>query len=676
MRQCCVWLVLAFLLGLALQVETGRAADQADADSIDKLVKQLSSGRFAQREAAQKKLEEIGLPALSALKKAAEEGDAETKRRAGELADKIEKKQESVKVLTATKLKLSYKDTPLKEALEDLTRKTGYRFALLDPENKLKDRKITLETSEVTFWEAFDQFCAKAGLVEADPNEGIQGFPQPGVPGIEIFPPQIQPVPGIQIQPGGVIIKQGIRPAPVRVVPPAEPKQDAPRPENKPVEKKPVEKNTPAPKLKEGLNFQLDEKVEETKPAEAPAKPKVKPQVAKPVQIQVAPAQPPQVAPPLRRRPIRPQPVQQPPQGAQFMLKDGAAKETATDYSGAVRIQAVANAQQFGAPGKNEILFALKVSPEPKLRWQQLVGLRIDKALDDQGQTLMPGMAPMQQNDPNVFPGFPGGAQFLPIGPGGVAPGWVGGGIANPFGFGGIHQYLPVRLTKGEKASKTLKEFSGVVTARILAEPEVMIEAPEIMKAAGKTFKGKQGGQLKVVGVEEKDGNLIVRVEFDQPRDVVPAGQPGGFQNPFGGFNGGGGIQILPVPLPAPAPALPPGAFQVQVAPAKAQAQVQIQIQQIQIGGGPVIIGGGFGNGFIGGSPLGLELVDEKGNVMPSAGFNTQFNAAAGPGGQFTPEHHLYFRPQEGQKASKLVFKGSKSVSVEIPFKLKDVKLP
>ena len=54
----------------------GRAADKADPETIEKLVKQLSSGRFAEREKAQKKLEEIGLPALPALKKALNDPDA------------------------------------------------------------------------------------------------------------------------------------------------------------------------------------------------------------------------------------------------------------------------------------------------------------------------------------------------------------------------------------------------------------------------------------------------------------------------------------------------------------------------------------------------------------------------------------------------------------------------
>jgi hypothetical protein len=52
---------------------------------IDKLVKQLGSPRFAEREAAMKRLEAIGAPAAEALRKAAAGPDAEIRRRAERL---------------------------------------------------------------------------------------------------------------------------------------------------------------------------------------------------------------------------------------------------------------------------------------------------------------------------------------------------------------------------------------------------------------------------------------------------------------------------------------------------------------------------------------------------------------------------------------------------------------
>src|SRR5262249_45027528 len=39
---------------------------------------------------------------------------------------------------------------------------------LSDPQNRLADRRLTLDTGEKTFWQALDQFCRAAGLIEAD----------------------------------------------------------------------------------------------------------------------------------------------------------------------------------------------------------------------------------------------------------------------------------------------------------------------------------------------------------------------------------------------------------------------------------------------------------------------------------------------------------------------------
>jgi HEAT repeat protein len=67
------------LAGLAILM-----ADQ-DADKIDRLIKQLGSAKFSEREAASQQLEEIGAAALPALRKALTSRDAETRRRATNL---------------------------------------------------------------------------------------------------------------------------------------------------------------------------------------------------------------------------------------------------------------------------------------------------------------------------------------------------------------------------------------------------------------------------------------------------------------------------------------------------------------------------------------------------------------------------------------------------------------
>src|SRR2546425_1027581 len=112
MRHLFTWLALLVGFGAVLSLP-GNAAEKADADTINKWIAKLSSNRFADRVKAQKALEEIGLPALDALKKAAEENkDMEGRRRAQELVAKLEKKALGAKILAPKRLHLTYKDTP------------------------------------------------------------------------------------------------------------------------------------------------------------------------------------------------------------------------------------------------------------------------------------------------------------------------------------------------------------------------------------------------------------------------------------------------------------------------------------------------------------------------------------------------------------------------------------
>src|SRR5690348_2318877 len=94
------WLpALALALGLAAVTAAPAAeAPKVSAERIAKLVKQLGSDDFDERDKATKELEEIGAPALEALRKAAKDGDTETKTRAAAILEKAEKKAASEKI--------------------------------------------------------------------------------------------------------------------------------------------------------------------------------------------------------------------------------------------------------------------------------------------------------------------------------------------------------------------------------------------------------------------------------------------------------------------------------------------------------------------------------------------------------------------------------------------------
>lgn len=135
--------------------------------SIDELIGQLGSPKFAEREAAGKALDVIGAPALDRLRKAISlPNDLETRRRAEALFKAIDKRIETAELLQPTRVKLDYQDIPVPQAVRDFAKRTGYvnNVILWDPKGQLAQRKITLATPELSFWEALDKLCERANL--------------------------------------------------------------------------------------------------------------------------------------------------------------------------------------------------------------------------------------------------------------------------------------------------------------------------------------------------------------------------------------------------------------------------------------------------------------------------------------------------------------------------------
>ncbi len=490
------------VLGLSFIAVPAPAADKADG-RIDKLVEQLGSDDFNEREKASAALDALGEPALDALRQAAKSTDEEVRKRAETLVGKIEQRVETAAVLKAKRVHLVYKHTPVKVALEDFEKQSGFRFILSDPENKIGNRTITLDVGDLPFWQAFDQFCDKAGLKEAEAME-----PAPGGP-------------------GGA-----------------------------------------APLAVNGSN------------------------------------------------PI--------------VLIDGKAQSRPTDAASAVRICMAAKTGQADASQTGDIPCTLHLSLEPRLQWISVEKVRITKAVDDQKQELTQAADPLPSAPRNGFAGV------------GMAPAISG----NPEA-GSIHQDAFFRLNEGEKYSKSLTELTGTVSASIYTEATPIITAPDILKAAGKTFKGGDNGQFKVVEVtKDETGRITIRVELQAPNDVFPAA----------GLIGRGALRRLgrgvPVAVgPAGGPVPPGGLVAVR---------------------GAVFIGGG------GASASGLSLLDDKGEAVKLTSVQMQFTpVVAGAAGIVNMlQHVLTFQAENGQEPAKLVYSGRKVLNLEIPFTLKDAPLP
>jgi|SRR5579884_487062 len=560
--------VLASLLGagMALLISLPSSADEAPSkDKIDKLIEQLGSGSFAEREKATKELAALGVPALEALRKAAKSEDLEVRKRIEDILPKIERQAESARLLAPKRVHLIYRDTPLGEAVADFGKKSGYSIELHDPDGMLKDRKITLDTGETSFWHAFGLFCDKGQISEASLDDLIQMPQAPG--GNPGGPPPIMIKPVRGFMPG----------------------------------------NMPGMMGRMGL----------------------------------------------------------------LILKDGKAKPLPTDDHSAARIRVLGKSDQFGSAPEGEIILALEVSLEPKLQWQVFQSIHIDKVVDDQDRQLaqvipqVEGAPGIAGNPAIVLPGQAGAQQMQAI----MQLQARQRMIQRRIGWSGLNQQVPVQLRKGAKAAKSLKELQGVLTAQVLTEARPVITADNLEKAAGKTFKGQEGGSIKIVDVKAEENQTTVQLEFEQPPydRVVPA-QP----NVLPGV----GIRnVAPRGMMPPPPPPAPPAGKLAQPPA-----VQRPAAKNPPGLAPVVRPGSGPRQRMD-SMNGLSIQDDNGQTIPIDGGRSQVSfqferQANGPAKQVLIWTLVCPHEKEKAKPSKVVYLGRKSVAVEIPFALKDVPLP
>jgi hypothetical protein len=646
---------LALGLGLAALLATPSPAREGaakiDAAQIAKLIDQLGSDEFDVREKATAALEAIGEPAADALRTAVQKtDDVDIRLRAGMALSKIEKRLESAKALAGKKVHLVYKDAPLAEAVEDLKKQSGYDVVLSDPDGKLKDRTITLDTGEVTFWQALDQFCAKAGLKEGQAHVAV-AVPSPTDPPPP--PPADKPV---DIFPGGAVNPPAEKDVKEEAAPVREKKEEAKAAEKKEraqADEKDAEAQKKAAAEEEARA--LAEKARAIKRAQAAA-----PAVA----IQPVPLPPNGPGGGPIGVPMNPQPAAS--ASEPIVLVDGKADSVPTDACCAVRVRAVTKTEGVAACPKGEYQVVLELTVEPKLLWKTVEKVSVVKAIDNMDQKLAQAAADLNATEAVVEAPADntGGPAVQPAPPVRIRPG--GRPVPLPvqppqppaavFQNGGVTQTAILRVKKGDKDAKSLKELSGSVSAELWAEPTAIITAPEILKAAGKNFKGGQNGQLVIKNVTKLDnGQLDVRLELTAPSDAMPVG------------------------VPAAGTVMPGGPFPINGGPPRgAKIGFGVGGGGLALGGDPAINIGGARGPFIqpgaGASPAGLSLLDDKGNAFDQGNVvPEQINDQNG----FRFQWVVSYTPKKGQgDATKLVFMGRKSLSVEVPFTLKDVTLP
>jgi hypothetical protein len=401
-------LLLPALAALSLTLPAVARADaREDAERIARLIVQLGSSQFAEREEASRALDTIGGAALDALRRAARGDDAEVRRRATLLVRRLERRLETERLLAPQHVRLEFHDTPLPDAVAAFARKTGYPIKLEGDETKLAERKVTLSTGDATFWAAFDRFCAAAGLVERGPA-----------------PVSERPNPNGVTQSSVIIVNGNMRPVPADILTPGA----------------------------------VD----------------------------------------------RPEPL---------VLVEGSARPLPAHYAGALRLEALPPGTLLPGQPKveGEAVLVLEASVEPRLRWQKVLDLRIDRAGDDQDQSLTARLVPsaraVAQRDRAAM--FINGVPVYPE--------------TDPSETDTRQLLLHIRL--GKKPSKELRELAGTLTALVRTEPQALVTVDKVMESAGRTFEGAAGGSVKVVEVSRlEEGAIKLRLHVEAPPRSIDDG--------------------------------------------------------------------------------------------------------------------------------------------------------
>lgn len=203
-----IGITVGFLVLAVFVAWNGHASQPAaDAERVEKLIRQLGSTLFPVRSQAAAELEKLGPAALEPLRKAAASDDRELSARAGELLQKVETKIFTERMLAPKRLRLAVKDASVADAVARLAKLSGYPVEISGDSKKLLDRKITLDTGETTFWDALEQLCAKADLqhlvpVQPEQPKAMGGGPVvinignlPKVGGPPVKPNPVEPAP-------------------------------------------------------------------------------------------------------------------------------------------------------------------------------------------------------------------------------------------------------------------------------------------------------------------------------------------------------------------------------------------------------------------------------------------------------------------------------------------------
>lgn len=151
------------LFSLASMLSGGEVEKSRETGTVERWIDQLGSGEFRIRDTANRALAQVGAQALPQLRKALGHPDPEVRRRVEALSPSLEAAQ----VLSPKRVYLRLQHRPLKDAVAELSKLSGYKL-VLSPDLPPNDPRTKLvhdfRFDGLTFWQALEELCATGGL--------------------------------------------------------------------------------------------------------------------------------------------------------------------------------------------------------------------------------------------------------------------------------------------------------------------------------------------------------------------------------------------------------------------------------------------------------------------------------------------------------------------------------
>ncbi len=145
-------------------IDAGEPA--ADEVVLARWIGKLGSDSWQEREQAGRTLDQLGAASLPKLRLALRDDDPEVRRRAAALISVIEVREYTKTLLQPKRIKLNYKNVRIQEAIADFVLKTGGSVDMTGDLSKTAGRTVTIETEELSYWEALAKLAEACGLHE------------------------------------------------------------------------------------------------------------------------------------------------------------------------------------------------------------------------------------------------------------------------------------------------------------------------------------------------------------------------------------------------------------------------------------------------------------------------------------------------------------------------------